>query len=87
MEFLNCKYINYKEILLNICKILYVNVNSSHKYKENDILKKKVFDAIKEIKTMIKHLYKLNKINSDNSDDAEIGNDVDAHFMLLLLSS
>jgi hypothetical protein len=85
VEFLNCKYINYKEILLNICKILYVNVNSSHKYKENDILKKKVFDAIKEIKTMIKHLYKLNKINSDNSDDAEIGNDVDSVVNLINL--
>jgi small subunit ribosomal protein S10 len=62
MEFLNCKYINYKEILINICKILYVNFNSSPKYKDNEKLKEKIFDAIKEIKTMLKHLYKLNKI-------------------------
>ena len=87
IEFLNCKYINYKEILLNICKTLYVNVNSFPKYKENDILKKKVFDAIKEIKTMIKHLYKLNKIKSDNDDDEdEIGNDVDSYVNLINLS-
>jgi hypothetical protein len=87
IEFLNCKYINYKEILLNICKTLYVNVNSFPKYKENEILKKKVFDAIKEIKTMIKHLYKLNKIKSDNDDDEdEIGNDVDSYVNLINLS-
>ena len=86
IEFLNCKYINYKEILINICKTLYVNVNSSPKYKDNDILKNKVFDAIKEIKTMIKHLYKLNKIKSDNyDDDAEIGNDVDSDVNIINL--
>jgi hypothetical protein len=87
IEFLNCKYINYKEILLNICKTLYINVNSSPKYKENDILKNKVFDAIKKIKTMIKHLYKLNKIKSDNydDDDTEIGNDVDSDVNIINL--
>jgi hypothetical protein len=88
MEFLNCKYINYKEILLNICKILYVNINSSPIYKENDILKNKVFNAIKEIKTIIKHLYKLNKVrigNYDNYDDSEIGNDVDSDVNLINL--
>jgi hypothetical protein len=88
MEFLNCKYINYKEILLNICKILYVNVNSSPIYKENDLLKIKVFNTIKEIKTIIKHLYKLNKIrigNNDNYDDSEIGDDVDSDVNLINL--
>ena len=86
VEFLNCKYINYKEILLNICKILYVNVNSSSKYKDNEILKKKVFDAIKEIKTMINHLYKLNKIMSGNDeDDDEIGIDIDSDINLINL--
>jgi hypothetical protein len=65
---------------------LYVNVNSFPKYKENDILKNKVFDAIKEIKTMIKHLYKLNKIKSDNDDDEdELGNDVDSDVNLINL--
>lgn len=85
-EFLNCKYINYKEILLNICKILYVNVNLSPNYKDNDILKNKIFDAIKEIRTMMKHLYKLNKIRLGNDDDdSEIGNDVDSDVNLINL--
>ena len=86
IDFLNCKYINYKEILLNICKILYVNVNSSPKYKDNEILKNKVFDAIKEIKTMMKHLYKLNKIKLDNDDnDSEVGDDIDSDIYLINL--
>jgi hypothetical protein len=88
VEFLNYKYINYKEILLNICKILYVNVNSSSKYKDNEILKNKIFDAIKEIKTMIKYLYKLNKIMSDNDeDDAENGINNDVNLINLLVIS
>jgi hypothetical protein len=86
MEFLNCKYINYKEILLNICKILYVNFNSSPKYKDNEKLKEKIFDAIKEIKTMLKHLYKLNKIRlGNNDDDNENGDDIDSDIYLINL--
>ena len=90
LEFLNCKYINYKEILLNICKILYVNVNSSQKYKDNEILKDKVFDAIKKIKRMIKYLYKLNKIrlSDDNgNDDIETDVDNDVYLINLLIIS
>ena len=68
-DFLNCKYINYKEILLNICKILYSNFNASQIYKDNETLKGKVMTAIKEIRKIIKHLYKLNKIkNEENAD-------------------
>jgi len=68
-DFLNCKYINYKEILLNICKILYSNFNASQIYKDNKTLKTKVMEAIKEIRKVIKHLYKLNKIkNEENAD-------------------
>jgi hypothetical protein len=68
-DFLNCKYINYKEILLNICKILYSNFNASQIYKDNKTLKTKVMAAIKEIRKVIKHLYKLNKIkNEENAD-------------------
>jgi len=73
-DFLNCKYINYKEILLNICKILYVNVNSSPTYKENETLVSKIITAIKEIKKIIKHLYKLNKIT--NNDNMELINTI-----------
>jgi hypothetical protein len=70
-DFLDCKYVNYKEILLNICKILYVNVNSSSKYNDNELLKNKVMASIKEIKNMINHLYKLNKITYYNDEDAD----------------
>jgi hypothetical protein len=70
-DFLECKYINYKEILLNICKLLYVNINSSSKYNDNEILKSKIMKSIKDIKNMIKHLYKLNKITYYNDDDAD----------------
>jgi len=67
--FLNCEFINYKEFLLNICKILYVNINSSSKFKDNDTLKEKVMLSIKDIKKMIsKHLYNLNKIKFDIDD-------------------
>ena len=67
--FLNCEFINYKEFLLNICKILYVNINSSSKFKDNDTLKEKVMLSIKDIKKMIsKHLYNLNKIKIDIDD-------------------
>jgi hypothetical protein len=60
-DFLNCNYINYKEILLNICKILYTNVNSSSKYNSNELLKKKAMKAIKVIRKMSKCLFNLNK--------------------------
>ena len=68
-DFLNCKYINYKEILLNICKILYSNFNSSLTYADNETLKSKVMSAIKEIRKIIKHLYKLNKIKNEENTD------------------
>ena len=68
-DFLNCKYINYKEILLNICKILYSNFNASQIYKDNKTLKPKVMAAIKEIRKVIKHLYKLNKIKNEENTD------------------
>jgi len=75
-NFLNCTYINYKELLLNICKILYVNINSSSKYKDNDALKNKVMLSIKDIKKMIsKHLYNLNKIKYDVDDVDEVVDD------------
>ena len=75
-NFLNCKYINYKELLLNICKILYVNINSSSNFKDNDALKEKVMISIKDIKNMIrKHLYNLNKIKYDIEDIEDISND------------
>ena len=70
-DFLDCKFINYKEILLNICKMLYVNVNSSSKYNDNELLKNKVMVSIKEIKNMINHLYKLNKITYYNDMDSD----------------
>ena len=67
--FLNCEYINYKEILLNICKILYINLNSSSKYKDDEALNEKIMSSIKDIKKMIsKHLYNLNKIKYDVDD-------------------
>jgi len=76
-DFLNCKYINYKEILLNICKILYVNVNSSTIYNENKVLKTKIMKSIKEIKKMInKHLYNLNKIKYYNDENADLINTI-----------
>ena len=76
-DFLNCKYINYKEILLNICRILYVNVNSSTKYNENEVLKAKIMKSIKVIKKMInKHLYNLNKIKYYNDENADLINTI-----------
>jgi len=75
--FLNCKYINYKELLLNICKILYVNINSSSKFKDNDALKDKVMLSIKDIRKMIsKHLYNLNKIKYDVDDVDDVNDEM-----------
>jgi hypothetical protein len=69
-EFLTCKYINYKEILLNVCKILYMNVNSTSKYDNDEILKNKIMKSIKKIKKMIKYLYDLNK--NYNTEEYEL---------------
>jgi hypothetical protein len=71
-DFLNCEHINYKEILLNICKILYVSggSGSSGSGNGNEVLQEKVMKSIKDIKKMSKHLYNLNK--SYNDDDADI---------------
>lgn len=69
-NFLNYKYINYKEILLNICKILYMNVYSSSKYCDDEALKSKVIKSIKKTKKMIKYLYDLNK--NYNTEEAEL---------------
>jgi hypothetical protein len=74
-EFLNCKYINYKEILLNVCKILYMNVNSSSKYGDDEVLKSKIMKSIKKIRKMIKYLYDLNKnYNAEETELIEIIN-------------
>ena len=70
-DFLNCDYINYKEILLNICKILYVSNGSVGSGSgSNEVLQEKVMKSIKDIKKMSKHLYNLNK--SYNDDEADI---------------
>ena len=69
-DFLNCDYINYKEILLNICKILYVSLGSVSGSGSNEVLQEKVMKSIKDIKKMSKHLYNLNK--SYNDDEADI---------------
>ena len=69
-DFLKCDYINYKEILLNICKILYTNVNSSSKYKDNELLKTKIMKAIKDIRKMSKCLFNLNK--NYNAEDVDL---------------
>ena len=69
-DFLNCDYINYKEILLNICKILYVSSGSVSGSGSNEVLQEKVMKSIKDIKKMSKHLYNLNK--SYNDDEADI---------------
>ena len=70
-DFLNCDYINYKEILLNICKILYISSGSVGSGSgSNEVLQEKVMKSIKDIKKMSKHLYNLNK--SYNDDEADI---------------
>ena len=71
-DFLNCDYINYKDILLNICKILYISSGSvsSSGVGSNEVLQEKVMKSIKDIKKMSKHLYNLNK--SYNDDEADI---------------
>jgi len=72
LDFINCEHINYTEVLLNISRIIYMNVHSSSKYKENDILKEMVMNSVKQIKMMIKHLYHLNK--NYNTEEADVVN-------------
>jgi hypothetical protein len=71
-DFLNCAYINYKEILLNICKILYVSGSSgsggSGGSGGTEVLQEKIMNSIKDIKKMSKHLYDLNK-NYNEEDE------------------
>jgi hypothetical protein len=74
-EFLNCSYINYREILLNICKILYMNAKThSADGSGGDVLKEKIMDSIKHIKNMINYLYNLNK--NYNAEEADIVNTI-----------
>jgi len=74
-EFLNCSYINYREILLNICKILYMNAKThSADGGGGDVLKEKIMDSIKHIKKMINYLYNLNK--NYNAEEADIVNTI-----------
>jgi len=72
LDFINCEHINYTEVLLNISRIIYMNVHSLSKYKENDILKEMVMNSVKQIKMMIKHLYHLNK--NYNTEEADVVN-------------
>jgi len=72
LDFLNCRHINYKEMLLNIRRIIYMNAHSSSKYKENELLKEKIKSSIKDIKKMMKHLYHLNK--KYDTEEADIVN-------------
>ena len=72
LDFINCGHINYTEVLLNISRILYMNVHSSSKYKENDVLKGMVMNSVKQIKKMINHLYHLNK--NYNAEEADVVN-------------
>ena len=72
LDFVNFEHINYTEVLLNISRIIYMNVHSSSKYKENDVLKGMVMNSVKQIKKMIKHLYHLNK-NYD-AEEADVVN-------------
>jgi len=84
-DLLNCKIINYKEILLNVCKILYINVISLYIDDEAEagslaaaieddpeakLLIKRVKKSIKKIKKVIKYLYDLNK--NYNEEEAEL---------------
>lgn len=75
-DFLNCQYINYKEILLNICKILYMNANthSNTDAETNVLFKEKIMESIKHIKKMMKHLYNLNK--NYNAEEADVVNTI-----------
>ena len=88
-DFLNCSYINYQEILLNICKILYMNAkthladgddgsNEGNEGNEGSnsgsVLKEKIMESIKHIKKMMKYLYNLNK--NYNAEEADLVNTI-----------
>jgi hypothetical protein len=68
-DFLNCAFINYKEILLNICKILYVSVAGAA--GADAVLRDRVMNSIKDIKKISKYLYDLNK-NYDEEDEVVV---------------
>uniref|UniRef100_A0A6C0KAF9 Uncharacterized protein n=1 Tax=viral metagenome TaxID=1070528 RepID=A0A6C0KAF9_9ZZZZ len=65
-DFLNCANVNYKEILLNICKILYVCSTAT-----GDVFQDRIMKSIKDIKKMAKYLYDLNK-NYDAEDEVVV---------------
>jgi hypothetical protein len=69
-DFLNCAFINYKEILLNICKILYVSVAGASG-AAGAVLQDRVMNSIKDIKKISKYLYDLNK-NYDEEDEVVV---------------
>lgn len=84
-DFLNCSYINYQEILLNICKILYMNAkthladgddgsNEGNEGGSGSVLKEKIMESIKHIKKMMKYLYNLNK--NYNAEEADLVNTI-----------
>lgn len=78
-DFLNCSYINYREILLNICKILYMNAKTHSTVGDGDgsssgVLKEKIMESIKHVKKMMKYLYNLNK--NYNAEEADIVNTI-----------
>jgi hypothetical protein len=82
-DFLNCSYINYREILLNICKILYMNAKThltdggdgdGDGSSSSSVLKEKIMESIKHIKKMMKYLYNLNK--NYNAEEADIVNTI-----------
>jgi hypothetical protein len=67
-DFLNCANVNYKEILLNICKILYVCMGAA---ATGDVFQDRIMKSIKDIKKMAKYLYDLNK-NYDADDEVVV---------------
>ena len=67
-DFLNCANVNYKEILLNICKILYVCAGAT---ATGDVFQDRIMKSIKDIKKMAKYLYDLNK-NYDAEDEVVV---------------
>jgi hypothetical protein len=69
-DFLNCAYVNYKEILLNICKILYV-CKGATAGATDDVFQDRIMNSIKDIKKMAKYLYDLNK-NYDADDEVVV---------------
>jgi hypothetical protein len=71
-DFLNCANVNYKEILLNICKILYVcTAGAAGAGATGNIFQDRIINSIKDIKKMAKYLYNLNK-NYDAEDEVVV---------------